>query len=47
MRATLDIPGNHFRRAKAAAERQGIPLHEFAAEAIADKLESKPAFDQP
>ncbi len=47
MKTTLEVPDNLFRQAKATAARRGIPLRELVTEAIADKLESKPASARP
>jgi hypothetical protein len=47
MRTTLEIPDKLFGQARAAAALRGIPLRELVAEAIADKLESKPVHDRP
>lgn len=41
MKTTLEIPDAIFRRAKAAAAAQGIPLRELVSEAIAEKLTRK------
>ena len=38
MKTTLEIPDLVFRRAKATAAKRGIPLREFVAEAVKDKL---------
>ena len=38
MRITLEIPDAIFRRAKSVASQRGIPLREFVAEALKDKL---------
>ena len=40
MKTTLEIPDAVFRRAKARAAEQGIPLRQFVTEAVADKLKS-------
>jgi hypothetical protein len=47
VKTTLEIPDRLLRQAKAAAARQGIPLRELVTEAIADKLERKPAHARP
>lgn len=41
MKTTLEIPDAIFRRAKARAAEQGIPLRQFVSEAVAEKLEAK------
>ncbi len=41
MKTTLEIPDAIFRRAKARASEQGVPLRQFVSEAVAEKL--KPA----
>ena len=38
MKTTLEIPDSIFRRAKSAAASRGIPLREFVAEAVREKL---------
>ncbi len=38
MKTTLEIPDPLFRRAKARAAEQGIPLRQFVTEAVEDKL---------
>jgi hypothetical protein len=40
MKTTLEIPDVIFRRAKAQAGEQGIPLRQFVSEAVAEKLKS-------
>jgi hypothetical protein len=40
MKTTLEIPDSIFRRAKAKAAEQGMPLHRFVSEAVAEKLRS-------
>jgi len=42
MKTTLEIPDPIFRRAKAEASEQGIPLRQFVSEAVAEKLKSPP-----
>ncbi len=41
MKTTLEIPDAVFRRAKAKAAEQRIPLRQFVTEAVAEKLEEK------
>lgn len=41
MRTTLEIPNTIFRRAKAKAAEQGVPLRQFISEAVAEKLGAK------
>ena len=41
MKTTLEIPDAIFRRAKAKAAEQKIPLRQFVSEAVAEKLEAK------
>jgi hypothetical protein len=41
MKTTLEIPDAIFRRAKAKAAKQRIPLRQFVSEAVADKLEAR------
>ena len=38
MKTTLEIPDAIFRRAKARAAEQGIPLRQFVSEAVGEKL---------
>jgi len=38
VKTTLEIPDAIFRRAKAKAAEQGIPLRQFVTDAVADKL---------
>ncbi len=40
MKTTLEIPDPIFRRAKARASQQGVPLRQFVTEAVAEKLRS-------
>ena len=40
LKTTLEIPDPVFRRAKSVAAARGIPLREFVAEAVKDKLAS-------
>ena len=41
MKTTLEIPDSIFRRAKAKAAEQRIPLRQFVSDAVAEKLETK------
>jgi len=41
MKTTLEIPDAIFRRAKAKAGEQGLPLRQFVSEAVAEKLGPK------
>lgn len=43
MRTTLEMPDAIFRRAKAKAAEQGIPLRQFVSDAVAEKLAAKSA----
>jgi hypothetical protein len=45
MKTTLEIPDAIFRRAKAKAAEQKIPLRQFVSNAVAEKLEIKPPAD--
>jgi hypothetical protein len=47
VKTTLEIPDSLFRRAKAKAAAEGIPLRQFVTEAVAAKLNGKPAADKP
>jgi len=40
MKTTVEIPDPIFRRAKAKAAEQNIPLRQFVTEAVAEKLEA-------
>jgi hypothetical protein len=40
MKTTLEIPDTVFRRAKARAAQQGIPLRQFVTEAVEEKLKT-------
>jgi hypothetical protein len=40
MKTTLEIPDAIFRRAKARASEQGVPLRQFVTDAVAEKLGS-------
>ena len=40
MKTTLEIPDAIFRRAKARAGEQGIPLRRFVTEAVAERLKT-------
>ena len=41
MKTTLEIPDAVFRRAKAKAAEQKIPLRQFVSDAVAEKLEAE------
>ena len=41
MKTTMEIPDAIFRRAKAMAAGQRIPLRQFVSEAVAEKLEAR------
>ena len=41
MKTTLEIPDAIFRRAKAKAAEQRIPLRQFVSDAVAEKLETE------
>ena len=41
MKTTLEIPDPIFRRAKAIAAQQGIPLRQFVTEAVEEKVRTK------
>ena len=43
MKTTLEIPDPIFRRAKARASEQGVPLRQFVSEAVAEKLRAPAA----
>ena len=47
MKTTLEIPDALFRKAKAKAAADGIPLREFVTQAVAEKLTAKPVTDKP
>ena len=47
MKTTLEIPDALFRRAKAAAARQGIPLRALVESALADKLRAGAGEEKP
>jgi hypothetical protein len=48
MKTTLEIPDAVFRRAKAKAAQQGIPLRQFITEAVEAKLSpSRAAGEKP
>ncbi len=38
MKTTLEIPDATFRRAKARAAQQGVPLRQFVTDAVEEKL---------
>ena len=41
MKTTLEIPDPIFRRAKAMAAKQGVPLRQFVTDAVEEKLREK------
>lgn len=41
MKTTLEIPDPVFRRAKALAAEEGIPLRQFVTEAVADRVRAR------
>jgi hypothetical protein len=41
MKTTLEIPDAVFRKAKAQAAEQGIPLRQFVTEAVEERLNAK------
>jgi hypothetical protein len=43
MKTTLEIPDPVFRKAKARAAEQGIPLRQFVTEAVEEKISSNAA----
>ena len=43
MKTTLEIPDAVFRRAKALAAQQGIPLRQFVTDAVEEKVRSTSA----
>jgi len=47
MKTTLEIPDPIFRKAKAAAAEQGIPLRQFVSIALADKLRDASSSEKP
>jgi hypothetical protein len=46
MKTTLEIPDVIFRRAKAKAAEQNIPLRQFVSDAVAEKLAAKPGSEE-
>src|SRR5258707_13162285 len=46
MKTTVEIPDVVFRKAKARAAEQGIPLHQFVTAAVEEKLKTS-AVDKP
>jgi len=42
VKTTLEIPDPIFRRAKARAAEEGIPLRQFVSEAVKEKLSASP-----
>jgi hypothetical protein len=47
MKTTLEIPDLVFRRAKARAAEQGIPLRKFVTEAVEEKLKANADTSKP
>ena len=47
MKTTLEIPDAVFRRAKARAAEQGIPLRQLVTDAVIEKLERPAAAEKP
>lgn len=47
MKTTLEIPDGVFRRAKATAAQQGVPLRQFVSEAVEEKLAAARSEDKP
>jgi hypothetical protein len=47
MKTTLDIPDSVFRRAKARAAEQGIPLRRFVTDAVEEKLKANADTSKP
>ena len=47
MKTTLEIPDAIFRKAKAVAAEQGIPLRELVTVALAEKLRPRGAQQKP
>ena len=47
VKTTLEIPDPVFRKAKARAAEQGIPLRQFITEAVQDKLAASPTQEKP
>lgn len=47
MKTTLEIPDVLFRRAKAAAAEQGVPLREFVSAALTEKLQGRTQLEKP
>jgi len=41
MKTTLEIPDSVFRRAKAVAAEEGVPLRQFVTEAVEQKLKAR------
>jgi hypothetical protein len=41
VKTTLEIPDQIFRRAKAEAAQQGIPLRQFVSEAVEEKIRAR------
>ena len=48
MKTTLEIPDTVFRRAKALAAEEGIPLRQFVTEAVQDRVRARlPVGEKP
>ncbi len=47
MKTTLEIPDSIFRRAKATAAEQGIPLRQFVTKAVEEKLRTNRGAGKP
>ena len=47
MKTTLEIPDAIFRKAKAKAAEQGIPLRQFVTEAVEEKLKTSGSESKP
>jgi hypothetical protein len=46
MKTTLEIPDPVFRKAKAQAAEQGIPLRQFVTEAVQERIDAGAASDK-
>ena len=47
MKTTLEIPDSIFRKAKAKAAEQGVPLRQFVTEAVEAKLSASDSESKP